>query len=383
MRAPRVTRVATFAVLGAVAAAVWVSAPYARGLSFVIRAADMQGALRRAADLDTVPIRTRDITVPSAASHVRARLYEPEGGFSRTALLVSGLHAAGIDEPRLVGLAQDLSASGLAVVTPDFPELPAFDITPAITDSIERAAAWLAANPEFAPDGRVGMMGISFSGGLSAVAAGRPSLAGRVAYVFSFGGHSELRRVLEYLCTGRVAGVVRPPHDYGLAVILFDMADHVVPGNQVEPLRAAVRRFLYASHLDRVDKPAAVREFATLRTLAATLPEPSRTLLTYVNDRDVAKLGPHLLPHVHQYDELSGLSPAKSPRPAAPVFLLHGVDDNVIPPEESTALGQYLAGHTETHVLLSGLISHAEADRPASLGDILELAGFWGDLLAR
>jgi pimeloyl-ACP methyl ester carboxylesterase len=144
-----------------------------------------------------------------------------------------------------------------------------------------------------------------------------------------------------------------------------------------------VGRFLHASHLDRVDKPAAVREFAALRTLAATLPEPSRTLLAYVNDRDVAKLGPRLLPHIRRYDDVSGLSPEKSPRPTAPVFLLHGVDDNVIPPEESTALGQYLEGHTETHVLLSGLISHAEADRPAGLGDILDLAGFWGDLLRR
>ena len=49
------------------------------------------------------------------------------------------------------------------------------------------------------------MMGISFSGGLSIVAAGRPSLANRVAYVFSFGGHDDLPRVLRYLCTGTAA----------------------------------------------------------------------------------------------------------------------------------------------------------------------------------
>ena len=48
----------------------------------------------------------------------------------------------------------------------------------------------------------VGLMGISFSGGLSIVAAGRPTLRDRVAYVFSFGGHDDLPRVLRYLCTG-------------------------------------------------------------------------------------------------------------------------------------------------------------------------------------
>src|SRR5204863_9689283 len=133
---------------------------------------------------------------------LRARLYEPARGARRTVLLVSGLHSSGIDEPRLVGLATQLSATGLRVVTPDIPDLSRFAITPAITDAIEQTAGWLAGQSEFAPDARVGMMGISFSGGLSVVAAGRPSLQGHVAYVFSFGGHADLPRVLKYLCTG-------------------------------------------------------------------------------------------------------------------------------------------------------------------------------------
>src|SRR5439155_6132899 len=114
------------------------------------------------------------------------------------------------------------------------PELSRFEITPAITDAIERAASWLASESGLAPDHRVGMMGISFSGGLSVVAAGRPSLTGHVAYVFSFGGHDDLPRVLRYLCTGLEpypahqlrlkddggpGGGERPfartPHDYG------------------------------------------------------------------------------------------------------------------------------------------------------------------------
>ena len=45
-------------------------------------------------------------------------------------------------------------------------------------------------------------MGISFAGGLSMVAAGRPAIRDRLAFVFSFGGHGDLPRVLRYLCTG-------------------------------------------------------------------------------------------------------------------------------------------------------------------------------------
>ena len=45
--------------------------------------------------------------------------------------------------------------------------------------------------------------GISFSGGLSIVAAGRPALRDKVSYVMSFGGHGDLPRVMKYLASGK------------------------------------------------------------------------------------------------------------------------------------------------------------------------------------
>jgi pimeloyl-ACP methyl ester carboxylesterase len=132
-----------------------------------------------------------------------------------------------------------------------------------------------------------------------------------------------------------------------------------------------------------VDKPQADREFAALREIAKRMPQPSATLLRYVNDRDVVHLGPRLLPFIGFYGGDRALSASKSPKPSAPVFLLHGVDDNVIPPVESEYLAEDLRGHAPVRLLLSGLISHAEADRPVHVGDVMQLAGFWGELLSR
>jgi dienelactone hydrolase len=331
---------------------------------------------------------------------MRARLYEPAGSHSRAALLTSGLHASGIDEPRLVRLARQLTASRIAVVTPDIPELSRFEITAAITDAIEDGALWLSEDAALAPDRRVGVMGISFSGGLSIVAAGRPSLAERVAYVFSLGGHDDLARVLRYLCTGQeprpVAKVqlassgrapdpfVLPPHDYGVAVILLAVADRAVPAAQVERLRQGIRQYLWASALDGgVDKSRAPAEFERVREMIKTMREPSATLLRYVTDRDVVHLGPRLLPLLGSQGADPSLSVSKSPKPSAPVFLLHGMGDNVVPPVESEYLAEDLRGHAPVRLLLSGLISHAEADQPARASDVLALAGFWGDLLSR
>jgi hypothetical protein len=114
------------------------------------------------------------------------------------------------------------------------------------------------------------------------------------------------------------------------------------------------------------------------------MPEPSATLLRYVVERDVVHLGARLLPHLSVLGSDPALSVSKSPKPkGVPTFLLHGIEDNVIPSIESEYLAEDVRPDSPVRLLLSGLISHAEADRPVKVGDVMELASFWGDLLAR
>jgi dienelactone hydrolase len=362
----------------------------AHGLSVVVRAANLHGPLRRAADLDVVPVAEHLVVIPSAGGAIRARLYKPPAPVRHAVLLVSGLNPAGLDEPRLRSLARTLAEADVVVAVPEVPELSRFEITATITDRIEQAALWLARDSGLAPDGRIGLMGISFSGGLALVAAARPSLNGRLRYVFSFGGHDDLGRVLAFFCSGSTAGDCNesslrsgPPHDYGLAVVLLTVADRLVPPDQVEPLRAAVRRDLWASYLERDAGDAAQCERTAILETANRMPEPSATLLRSVVTRDVARLGPLLRPHVGAWVTDPALSPSLAPAPAVPVFLLHGRDDTVIPASESAHLAARLHGHVPVRLLLTDVISHAEADRPARVSDVLRLAHFWGALLAR
>jgi len=82
--------------------------------------------------------------------------------------------------------------------------------------------------------------------------------------------------------------------------------------------------------------------------------------------------------------EAAALSPSRSPAPTAPVFLLHGRHDTVIPAAESMHLAQRL--HTQSvpvRLLMTDLISHAEADQPPAILEVWRLGRFWGDLLDR
>ena len=321
--------------------------------------------------------------VPWRGGELRARTYRPARQAGRPILLVPGVHAAGIDEPRLIGFARDIAATGHPVLTIELPDLKRYEITTRTTDMIEDAAAWMLRGDFHDADGKIGMLGISFGGGLSVVAAGRPSIRDRVAFVMAFGGHADLPRTLRFLCTGvQPDGTKRAPHDYGLAIVLLGTADHVVPAPQVAPLRAAILSYLEASRLDMVDKTAAAREFERAKTLATSLEEPARTYMGYVNARDVVRLGPVLLPFMNELGGDPALSPARSPFPAAPVFLLHGTDDNVVPAIESTLLARDLERqHHPVHVLLTPLITHAEVDRSSTASAAWQLIDFWARLL--
>ena len=358
---------------------VWTAIPYVRAASLVIRLAGLHGPwLDRIARFENGPVSTRDTTIEGRGGTMRVRIYEPSTRRSRTVLLTGGVHAKGIDEPRLMKLARDMAVAGTPVVTAEIADLLQYRITPKLTDALEDAIVWLGGERGLAPDGKVGVIGISFAGGLSIVAAGRPKAAPHVAYVWSFGGHSSLPDVVSFLCTGiQPDGTPRAPHDYGVIVTLMNTAEQVVPADQVAPLRAAIMSNMQAQHLAMVDQKAAAAEFKRAQAITAALPEPARTLMTYANARDVKALGPILLPHTGAFTGDAALSPARTTTVTAPVFLLHGADDNVVPAIESRRLAAVLAPRAPVHLLVTSLITHAEVDRPPTAGEVWELIRFF------
>lgn len=334
---------------------------YTRAAGLLVLAADLDGWPRAFARVHERPVTGRALEIPTRDGPIRAVFYEPDGGARRSVVLISGVHPAGIEEPRLVHFAHSLAAMGLGVVTPEFRRMIDFEITPGVTDAIEDVSSWAAAREPLAPDGRIGLLGISFSGGLAVVAAGRPALRDRVAFVLSIGGHGDLVRAFEAL-----GGDVLTEHAgaeadaVGLAIVLASVAERVVPPEQAAPLREWARTFLWAAHLPVGDQAEAEATFGHAERLAAALPEPAATLVRYARAADSAALRPHVLVHVRAFATAPSLSPERAPPPRAPVYLLHGTEDDVIPPAESRHLANYLEPHTTVRVLISPALTHAD-----------------------
>jgi dienelactone hydrolase len=351
----------------------WFAPPYVQSAATLLQLDPVDG------------IATDDLEVPTRDGRLAARVYRPRETASAHVILFPGIQAGGFDEPRLEALASRLAGAGALVVSVPLPDLRAFRVSGRSTDMIEDATRWMSDQPTLAPDGRVGVVGISFAGGLALVAAGRPTLAGRLSAVVTVGSHGDLPRVMRYLCTGRLpAGQVQRPHDYGVAVLALAAAGLLVPPAQSAGLAEAIEAFLRASSLQAVEPARSASMLADAVRQADGLPEPARGLARLVIARDVEALGPRLLPFVDALGADPALSPERSPATNAPVFLLHGPRDDVIPTSELASLAADLAarGQGPVRSIVTPILRHADLDRRLGVLDGWAMLRFWTTLRA-
>jgi dienelactone hydrolase len=316
------------------------------------------------------PVIVRDVGGPFAA-----RLYVPRGAAYGCIVVGHGVHYKGIAEPRLVRFATELASSGMVVLTPELSDLADYRITRSGADVLAQAVDQLSADCA-AFDGKVGLLGFSFAGGLSLLAAERESVSRHLRYVASVGGYQDLRRVLGFLLTDRVEGPggfeSRKSHEYGLVVLLHEHLDAFVPEEDRDVMQRAVRAWL---HEDRNQAWA----LASRRTTFA-----AERLFVALASGHAAEYRPELSRILsREAPDLATLSPrGHLERIPVPVYLLHGTGDSVIPPEETTWGGLELEHEHHPHVaLVTPLIEHVEMSKKPSARDQIALVSFMAKLL--
>jgi pimeloyl-ACP methyl ester carboxylesterase len=303
-----------------------------------------------------VPITTQDIhfSVPSGdgvPQTVRAREYLPSDRPHAPALIVlHGVHHLGIDEPRLEAFATAISNCGVRVLTPELPDIKDYHVDAGSIRTIGESAKWFAAQT----GGPVGVVGLSFSGGLALVAASEPAYKSSFRFVFAVGSQDSMQRVTEYYRTGRDArpnGSVEElkPHEYGPLVLEYEYVEDFVPPADVPAVRTVLRAHLYE------DRAAEKSSMAALTPAQQT---EAKDLMDTSSGKTQALLAASDLRHA---DELAGLSPhGRMATLTVPVYLLHGEADNIIPSAETLWMASELPPTTLKAMLVSPVISHID-----------------------
>ena len=336
-----------------------------------VQAPQHPGAL---ANLIAHPIEEVPTEVPTPSGSIRARLYIPKDNHRLNApglVLVHGVHHLGIDDPRLVAFARAISSSGIRVLTPELLFLADYHVDRSSVDLIGYSACALSAQL----GQKVGVLGLSFAGGLSLLAAADPRFAPCIRFVVSVGAHDDLERVSQFLISNTIE---RPDgttlrmtaHEYGVLILVYSHPEDFFPPADVPAARETLRLLLW----EKVDDS---------RKQAEQLSPSSRQKMELLYNHQVEPLAEELRQSIARHRaEMAPVSPhGNLGALQVPVLLLHGAADNVIPPSELLWLQRDIPPTALKSALISPAISHVALGGEPSLADQWKLVHFMAQIL--
>jgi acetyl esterase/lipase len=300
------------------------------------------------------PVKTTELTLTLPSGVERARMYTPVNHPDAPGMvLVHGVHYLGMDEPRLEAFASAMAGCGLRVLTPELPDIKDYHIGASSIASIGDTAAWMA---HASGDKPVGVMGLSFSGSLSLLAAAEPRYKRDIKFVVAVGSEDEMSRVANYYLTGKALrpsgdAEVLAPHEYGALVLEYESLQDFVPAPDRDAVRMVLRNHLYE---DLAGERAALAkltpgQLAEAKQLMDTTSAATRKMIAESDERHLA--------------EMASVSPdGQLTQLATPVFLLHGEGDNIIPSAETQWLEKNVPTQDMQASLISPVISHLDLD---------------------
>jgi pimeloyl-ACP methyl ester carboxylesterase len=370
---PWVRRLALLALLAGAFVAVRATVVHLRAASLLLRFAD-EGAQGALADFGRHGVREELASVRTSHGEARARVYTPEGAVDPPGvILVHGVHRLGIDEPRLMRFARSIAATGVVVLTPQIDEIADYRIDARSVETIGEASALLHRR---LGRGKVGVMGMSFAGGLSLLAAAEPRFADDIGFVVAVGAHDDLGRVLRFFATNRVerpdgSSEALHAHEYGALVLVYGRVERFVSAADVPAAREAIRLWLWEK-----------RDEARAR-LAGMSPA-GRAFVEGLFDRSVGPVVASMVGEIDREREAISLVSPHGHLGAlrVPVFLLHGAGDTVIPASETLWLASEVPPDELRAALVSPALVHVEMTGEPPIAERWALVHFMAGVLA-
>jgi pimeloyl-ACP methyl ester carboxylesterase len=323
-------------------------------------------------DFDANSVWEEEVTFPSLVTE-RARIYHPIGiAHPSAVVVVPGVHHLGMEEPRLRNFARALSSHGYLVLTPQVDDLADYNITQRSSFVIGDAVHELARRSG-AP--KVGLLGLSFAGGMALIAASNPDVQRQLTGVIAIGAHDDLNRVLEFFETDETRapdGTVlkMKAHEYGSLVTAYSHAQNYFSPEDVPQARITLRTLLW-EQLPEAHAEAAKLSPAGQARMALLFKHDTKSLVADTQ-RALASAQP----------ELDAASPHYYlAKVHVPVLLLHGSEDNVVPPTETLWLAHDLPPGSLKAELISPAIGHVEVGG-ASAMDKLRLIHWMAEMLS-
>jgi pimeloyl-ACP methyl ester carboxylesterase len=310
-------------------------------------------------------------TVQTPSGPLKFRLYIPQGVSHPPAVIVlHGIHNLGLEEPRLVHFASAAAGAGVLAMTPELTDIADYQVTPHTVDVIGDAATVLSQRTGH----KVGVIGLSFAGGLALLAASRPQYAEHISFVVAVGAHDDMGRVARFFAANIVEhtdGSKAPfsAHEYGALVLIYTHLGDFFQTEDIPAAREALKFWLW-------EKPDDSLRAARQMSAAG---QAEFDLIIHHHEQ----LQHQLLDEVTKYSEaMAAVSPhGKLDGLKVPVFLLHGTADSVIPASESEWLAKDVPPADLRRLLLSPALIHVHLEDKVPFSQKWDLIDFMAQVL--
>ncbi len=312
-------------------------------------------------------------TLATSTGTVAARLYTPVGSRTKTPgmVVVHGVHHLGINEPRLMAFSRALAQSGIQVFTPEIPDIADYQISHRSVDIIGSAAEQFSRQV----GSPVGVLGLSFAGGESLLAAADPHYANSISFVMSIGAHEDMHRVAEFFVSGQIARpdgttVKLKPHEYGPLVLMYSHLNEFFPPADIPIAKETLRLLLW-------------EDVADSKSEAAKLSAVSQQGVAHLYDHDSSVYNGDIQKAINRHTaEMAAVSPHEQLQSLhKPVLLLHGATDDVIPATEMLWLAKDVPDPYLRDALITPLLSHVDIAKEPPLREKLGLVHMMAELI--
>jgi pimeloyl-ACP methyl ester carboxylesterase len=313
---------------------------------------------------------TRTTTMIDATTPFRAHLYvhartAPIGAY----LVAPGLHFQGPSDPRFDRFCRILASAGLLVLAPFLPEHLALRVSPRSTDDLAAAFEHLERIGRGLPPPAI--FSISFGSQPAIALAARPAFRNRVSALVLFGGFADFDATVRYAITGRAehrGRTLEIAHDpLNAPVVWLNLLPHLAQRAEVSVVAHAWHAFVERTW-GRAELKVGDARAKIAHELAASLGERERELFFLG-----CGLVPGALPLLEEALSAAGRAFAfTDPRPhlaslVAPVVIVHGRDDDVVPWFEAEKLRDALPPGHPHRLLITGMYGHTGASSLAPL----------------
>ena len=318
--------------------------------------------------------RTVEYTV-EGRRHTGDLYLSPEG--SRAGIvLVPGVVPQGKDDIRLVRVAQTFARLRFAVLVPEIESLRRYHTRADDVREVADAFRYLISRSDLIPEGRAGIAGFSYGGGIVMLAALEPDIREQVRYVMSFGGYFNVNNLVTYFTTGyyregeKGRWLYRYPDPYLKWVFTLSNTDLVERSKDRLTLRDYFKGLSdeNAYAVDMVPDNLAPDAQALFDLLVNEKPKRVPALIDKLSPRMRREID-GINPSAHDFSQMR-----------ADVILLHGRSDIMIPYTESVALAKVLPADQVKLFLIKG---YAHTNVRPKREDLPQLIGAMDALLAQ